>query len=125
MENPAPNALEGRRILIVEDEMILALALEDLFLSQGAVVLGPLSTVARVFRHLAADRPDCVSLDMNLNGESSLPITHELRRLAIPFVIVSGYGELYAEQPQLEGIPFLRKPFADEDLLMALRSVLS
>ena len=124
MQTEAANPLEGRRILVVEDEMILALAVEELLGTHGVEVLGPLSSVSRVLDFLGSERPDCVTLDMNLKGDFSLPIAETLNRLDIPFVIVSGYIQSHAEDPQLRNAPFLRKPFADEELIAALHSVL-
>ncbi len=69
MQAKSSNTLKGRRILIIEDEMLVALALEELLISHDAEVLGPLSTVPKAFDFLNSDRPDCVTLDMNLKGE--------------------------------------------------------
>lgn len=119
------NPLQGRRILVVEDELLVALALEDLLILHRAEVLGPLSTVPRVLRFLESERPDCVTLDMNLKGQMTLPIAEDLSKRAIPFVVVSGYLQSYPESPKIRRAPFLRKPFTEDDLISALHSVLN
>ncbi len=124
MQAEKRNPLKGSRILVVEDEMLLAMALEDLLLDHEAEVLGPLATVERALKFLAADQPDCVTLDMNLKGELSLPIAEDLIRRAIPFVVVSGYAQNYPQHAELRAAPFLRKPYSDDDLVAALRSIL-
>jgi two-component SAPR family response regulator len=125
MQASSPNPLQGRRILIVEDEMLVALALEDLLILHGVEVLGPVSTVPRALKFLKSNRPDCVTLDMNLKGELSIPVAEDLSKRAIPFVIVSGYVQSYPETPDIRAAPFVRKPFVEDDLIAVLHSILN
>src|SRR5574341_760011 len=85
-------ALRGQRILIVEDEWLVAIELQALLEQQGGVVLGPVNTVARALRLLDHERPDVALLDLNLNGQRSTPVASALSVQGVPFVVVTGYG---------------------------------
>lgn len=116
--------LSGRRILVVEDEMLLAMDLEDALTSHGAEVLGPVSSITQALALLADQRPDAATLDMNLGGKSSLPVADDLVERKIPFVVVSGYSETYASQPSLRGVAFVKKPYDSALLFRAIGAVL-
>ena len=113
-----------RRILVVEDEMLLAMMLEDMILDLGHEVVGPALNLADALA-LARDEPlDCAILDLNLGrGVLSTPVAELLRKRNIPFVLSTGYGA----DPQLEGIGhahLLGKPFASEDLRTVLNAMI-
>ena len=116
--------LSGRRILVVEDEVLLAMDLEDALASHGAEVLGPVSSIAQALALLADERPDAVTLDMNLGGASSLPVADDLVERKIPFVVVSGYSDTYAKEPSLKDAPFVKKPYDPALLFRAISTVL-
>jgi CheY-like chemotaxis protein len=116
--------LEGLRILIVEDEMLLALDLEELLGSWGAKVLGPVSNVPKALALLLDEKPDAATLDMNLSGVSSLPIAIELAARKIPFVVVSGYNNADTRDDAFQNARFVNKPFKDSELLTAFDAVL-
>ncbi|MFH5926627.1 response regulator [Roseomonas xinghualingensis] len=112
-------SLAGRRVLVVEDETLVAMLVEDTLADAGVIVLGPVATVAESLALLEKERPDLAVLDMNLAGETSEPVAEALMRLSVPFVIASGYGA--AGLPQmLASVPVLAKPYAPEDLTAAL-----
>lgn len=107
-------ALTGRRILIVDDEMLLAMALEDGLTALGCVtVIAP--RVAKALQLIAAESFDGAMLDVNVAGEPIYPIAQELSRRGIPFVFVTGYD---AARLRIEyrDRPILRKPFGMEAL---------
>ena len=85
--------LEGRRILVVEDEYLLA---EDLRLdlqAAGAVIIGPVGTVKDALRAVAAaERIDGALLDINLGGEMVYPVGDLLSERGVPFVFTTGYN---------------------------------
>ena len=112
-------SLTGRRVLVVEDETLVAMLVEDTLADAGVVVLGPVATVAEALAMLEQDRPDLAVLDLNLAGETSEPVADALMRLEVPFVVASGYGAAGLPQ-RLAGIPVLAKPYAPEDLTAAL-----
>ena len=92
-------------MLVVEDEMLLAMDIEALLKEQGCEVLEPACSVKRALAVIEAGQPDAASLDMNLNGESSAPIAAALRERNIPFVIVTGYTEKHREDPMFATRP--------------------
>ena len=112
-------SLAGRRVLVVEDETLVAMLVEDTLADAGVVVLGPVATVAEALSLLGAQRPDLAVLDLNLAGETSEPVADRLIAMEVPFVVASGYGAAGLPQ-RLSGIPVLAKPYAPEDLTAAL-----
>lgn len=89
---PQPLAPYSSRVLLVEDEPLVAMELASAFERAGFAVLGPVSSVSKALALL--DRSDCDAavLDVNLGHETSEPIAHRLALLQIPFVVVSGYS---------------------------------
>lgn len=116
-------ALAGKRILIVEDEMIVAMLIEDILTDQGATVVGPAARVARALDLLGQSEVDAALLDVNLAGEMTTPVAEELRRRGIPFAFATGYG--VAGVPDgFAGQPLLQKPFQEHDLNRIMAQVL-
>lgn len=111
------NGLQGRRILIVEDECLLAMELQTLLEQQGCIVLGPVNTGARTLALLRTERPDAVLLDIDLNGERTTRVASVLSAKGVPFVIVSGYGRFTLSDPELRGAPHIDKPIHHRILL--------
>ncbi|MEX2642716.1 MAG: response regulator [Acetobacterales bacterium] len=118
-----PEALQGRRVLIVEDELLVAMELENLLQQSGCTVLGPANSVARAMALLERERPDVVLLDLNLNGEAANPVAATLSRQGLPFVVVSGYSPAQSNAPELAGAPRVGKPGDRHRLLHALSLV--
>jgi DNA-binding response OmpR family regulator len=111
-------------VLIVEDELLVAMDVEAILLDASLQVLGPVPDVRRALSLLEKTIPDAVCLDMNLNGSPSTPIAEDLKRRDIPFVIVTGYSDRNVTNPAFEGAPIVHKPFSASDLLAAIRTVL-
>ncbi len=109
----------ARRVLIVEDETIVAMLIEDMAAELGYEIAG-LASRAETALQLARDlRIDCAILDMNLNGQDSYPIAELLNARGVPFVFATGYST--AELPAtLRNVPILQKPFERGDLERAL-----
>jgi CheY-like chemotaxis protein len=84
--------LLGIRILLVEDEFLLANELASYFSDCGATVLGPVSSVSRARRYI--DLADGAVLDIDLNGETVFPLADELSNRGIPFVFFSGNDQI-------------------------------
>jgi DNA-binding response OmpR family regulator len=120
-DSPDPR---GLRLLVVEDNPLVAMELIDELSDRGHRIAGSAATVPQALRLIEElkDGVDAAILDANLGGQAAAPIAESLRRARIPFVIASGYGaaELrrlgYAE-------PALCKPFATRELERALRAV--
>jgi DNA-binding response OmpR family regulator len=113
-------SLEGVRVLLVEDEYLVASLIEEMLEIAGCIVTGPIPRLAQAVD--AADREACDAavLDVNLAGERIYPVADILSRRNIPFVFVTGYGVLpgeYANRPRL------CKPFKMADLLGTLSDI--
>ena len=122
LPNPAPVSLSGRHILIIEDEMLIALALADMVSALGCthVLVGRYGKALA----LATTEPfDAAILDMNLNGAASYPIAEALNSRGIPFVIATGYG-LDGIEPAYRDRPMLPKPYLAEQVEVALLKAL-
>jgi CheY-like chemotaxis protein len=118
----APAVLAGRRILIVEDEMLIALALADMVTALGCTSV----LAARVGKAvaLAMTQPfDGAILDMNLAGEAGYPIADELAKRDIPFVIATGYDAEGIEAGYRDR-PMLPKPYFAAQVEAVLLKVL-
>jgi two-component SAPR family response regulator len=102
--------LAGRRILVVEDEFLLAMELEALLKRHGCLVLGPVPTVARALAILDRQVPEMALLDVNLRGERATTLAVALRDLGVPFVLITGYSERQLSEPELRAAPRLEKP---------------
>ena len=116
--NPA-DCLVDRRILIVEDEAMIAMLIEDVLASAGARVVGLAATVEEAISAVERDRPDAVTLDGNLRDRLSGPVAARLRELAVPFLLVTGYVDRALADPELARAPCLEKPFTATSLLDA------
>jgi CheY-like chemotaxis protein len=117
----ADAALEGRRVLVVEDEVLVAMDLESELERCGCVVLGPAPTVARALALIDRERPDVAMLDLNLGGQPATPIVEALEAQGVPYVVVTGYG---ARGPELPDAPLLAKPVSYRQLIDVISQVL-
>jgi CheY-like chemotaxis protein len=113
------SAVSERRILVVEDEALVAMLVEDALLDAGFGLIGPARTVAQAFDLLATERPDAAVLDLNLAGENSLSVADRLADLGIPFVVATGYGAA-GLPPRHSLVPVLPKPYDPADLTATL-----
>ena len=85
-------ALEGIRVLIVEDEFLVATLIEDMLTSAGCVVSGPIPRLAEALDAVDCGTFDAAVLDVNLGGDRVYPVADALSRRNVPFVFVTGYG---------------------------------
>ena len=112
-------SLGGKRILVVEDEYILANDLADFLQAQGAIVVGPVGTVDAALRLVALEQPEAAVLDVNLHARRVYPVADALIRLGAKIVFVTGYDELLMERAYI-GLPRCQKPIDKEALLKVL-----
>lgn len=119
------DALRGRRVLVVEDDPLIAMDLADLLAASGAEIVGPAPTVSAALAALGAGRPDAAVLDVNLRGERSTPVARELRDAGVPFVLASGYARAQLDEPELAEAPLVPKPVDHRLLLDRLVGLLS
>lgn len=110
-------SLPGRRVLVVEDEPLVAMLVQDILTDAGCVVVGPAAHLSEALRLARNGDLDAAVLDVNLSGDTTYPVAELLRDRAIPFVFSTGYGES-GIRPDFAGRPTIRKPF-DEKVLLA------
>lgn len=110
-------ALEGLRVLVVEDEPIVAMCLEDILETLGCVTIGPAARLAEGLALAQAGGLDAAILDINLGSERSTAIAALLRDLAVPFAFASGYG---AVPEGFESQALIEKPYRGHDIEAAL-----
>lgn len=84
--------ITGKRILVVEDEPLVAMLLEDMLLELGAYVVGPVGQVRDALALLNGEPVDAAVLDVNLGQERSDAIAVKLEAIGTPFVFATGYG---------------------------------
>lgn len=113
------SCLFERRILIVEDEAMIAMLIQDILESAGARVIGFVATVEDALEVIEQQRPDAVTLDGNLNDEMSGPVAARLDELNVPYLVVTGYVQRALADAQLADAPRLEKPFTAATLLQA------
>ena len=117
--------LQGLRVLIVEDELIIAMELEGLLRSLGCIPLEPVPNIGKALRTLADEPPDAALLDVNLQGERVTPVAEALQAKGIPFVLVTGYGNERLNEAALRDAVYLRKPVDASKLRRALAKVVA
>jgi PAS domain S-box-containing protein len=116
--------LNGIRVLIVEDEALLALEIQELLQSAGSTVIGTFSDLARAEQAARREAIDVAVLDTNLNGEMVYPLADDLVVRGIPFVFVTGYGTSNLPE-RFRSMPQVAKPFDPESLTDELQRMMS
>ena len=114
--------LQGCKVLIVEDEFLVASLLQEILETAGCIVAGPIPRVAEAVDAADHETYDAAILDINVAGYRIDPVADALSRRSVPFVFVTGYstGALPAEYADR---PRLCKPFRIADLLGTLASL--
>lgn len=125
-DKPAPcSPGAGVSVLVVEDEMLIALDVQMMLQDNGYTVLGPAGTVEGALRLLDDMRPDVAVLDGNLRGRPVVPVAQRLRDLRIPFVLSSAYDILAFDGCEaLAGAENVGKPVTESRLIAALQRAL-
>jgi len=115
--------LEGLNILLVEDEMMVAMLLQYLLEDAGCNVIcaGHLEQATLLAREQDLD---AAVVDVNLHGEHSYPVADSLAARGIPFVFATGYGDVDLRS-LYPGRPVLHKPYKPDDLIAALSAVIT
>ena len=117
------DSLAGRRILVVEDEMLIASLIEELLENFGCEVVACVARPAQALKAIEGVDIDAALLDLNLGGQDGSAVAVRLDERGIPFVFATGYGG-EAVEGRFAGHPVLTKPFSPAQLYDALRSVL-
>ena len=121
----APNLekLQGLRILVAEDELLVLLVLENMLREIGCEVVGPVATVDAALDAISRGGIDGALLDMNLHGRRITPAVEELVARGVPFLLCTGYGRSPREEPVIRDAPRLTKPFNLENLRTAVGAI--
>jgi DNA-binding response OmpR family regulator len=107
--------MAGCRVLIVEDETMIALMIEDTLRDEGYEIVGPTGKLETALRLADEEKPDVAILDVSIRGGKVYPVAERLLVLGIPFVLASGYGD-WALPESLRDQPRLTKPFTTAQL---------
>jgi two-component SAPR family response regulator len=122
MESHEPISLRNQRILIVEDQYLIAADLSRALARLGGVVVGPVASAEAARTELADAEIDLAFLDVNLDGQMVFPLADELERRGIPFIFVTGHDATVL--PQRFGTKLrLAKPFTVQSVEEAVRQV--
>ena len=109
----------GLRVLVVEDEMMVALLLETMLIDLGHQVAGPVARLEKGLEVIEREVIDLAVLDVNINGREVYPIAEALEARSVPLIFATGYGST-GLHPAYSGHPVLQKPYRREDLRVAI-----
>jgi CheY-like chemotaxis protein len=112
------------RVLLVEDEIMVALLLEEMLAELDFEVVGPVARLDRAVEMAQLQALDLALLDVNLNGKETYPVAEALAAREIPLVFVTGYGRGTLRAPYRDR-PTLQKPFRRDDLRELVAEVCS
>lgn len=110
------------RVLVVEDENLIALLVEDMLAELGHDVIGPVARLNKALEMARREALDVAILDVNINGEDTYPVAAVLAARSIPFVFATGYARQRLPEPYCDA-PLLQKPFMQSDLQKAFAEV--
>ena len=116
--------LSNRKVLVVEDEMMIAMLIEDMLDEFGCKLVGPATNVPRALELIGKEKVDVAVLDLNLDGKDTYAIADALRQKNVPFIFATGYGST-GMRPEYGDRPVLQKPFQAKDLEIALADALA
>lgn len=109
------------RVLLAEDETLVAAEIEEILLEIGCEVVGPVATVAEIERLAVSERLDGAVLDVNLRGTHVFRALPVLLQRGVPVILSSGYEDRSLYPEEFRELPLLVKPYEAEDLARAVR----
>jgi len=118
------DGLAGKRILVVEDESLVAMLIETILEDLGCAPIGPAASVEEGLGLVNGETAiDAALLDVNVGGQQVFPVAEALAARGVPFVFSTGYGE--AGLPDSwRGRPTLQKPFTEDAVRTAICAAL-
>lgn len=116
--------LDGKRVLVLEDEPLISMMTEDMVVDLGGIVVGPYASLDALSAALDDGLDfDVALLDVNVNGTRSTSVAPAIAARGKPIVFCSGYDETGIEA-EWRATPRLRKPFSEKDLAVMIGEVL-
>lgn len=122
-EARANGALQGRRILVVEDSPLIATVLEDMLSGLGCIVVGPTGNMAFAVALARNEALDGAIIDLNIRGGKVYPVAEVLRERDVPFLLASGYAD-WTLRDDFKDRPRLTKPYSAETVEQKLTDLL-
>jgi len=116
--------LSNRKVLVVEDEMMIAMLIEDMLDELGCTLVGPATNVPRALDLIDKEQVEVAVLDLNLDGQDTYAIADALQRKNLPFIFATGYGSAGLRK-EYGNRPVLQKPFQISELETALVEALA
>ena len=116
------SGLSGKRILVVEDEPLVAAMIEDMLIELGATVVGPAFSIAQALLLAKDGNFDAAVLDVNVRNERIDPVADVLRSRLVPLVFATGYGR--GATLTAGNAPIIDKPYSHDKLQTALHRAL-
>jgi CheY-like chemotaxis protein len=113
-----------RRVLIVEDEMLVSMLIEDALTAIGVEIAGTVGTLEEAMTQAHNGGFDCAILDVHLHGREVFPVAEILKARGLPFIFATGYGESGLPE-RYRACPVLQKPFMPAELEHVLATVLA
>ena len=114
----------GCRVLVVEDDMLIAVAIEEVLHALDCQVVGPVASLEKALKLAQGETFDVAILDVTIRGGKIYPVAELLLARGIPFVFASGYGD-WALPEALRDQPRLMKPFTATELEEQIRLLCS
>lgn len=111
-----PPAALGCKILLIEDEALVAMQLKLDLEEDGHTVIGPIAQLSEALRTAAESEFDIALIDINLGADNSAPVAEILDRRNVPFAFTTGYNDLIFMPPPLRNYPHLTKPYSLADV---------
>jgi light-regulated signal transduction histidine kinase (bacteriophytochrome) len=117
--------LANTRVLILEDQLVIAVGLEQMLASAGIDEVFTASSETEALRLIATQQLDVAVLDVNLGTGTSMAVAEELMRRQIPFLFATGYGDSISIPVHFKQAPVLQKPYDAASVLRHLQNLLS
>jgi DNA-binding NarL/FixJ family response regulator len=115
-----PTELDGLKILVLEDNFLVAEQICDVLIESGCEVVGPAADLDRGWRALADVELNGALLDINLAGSFSFPIAAYLTERGVPFIFLSGYDDISVLPREYRAVPRISKPLDPAELVSAI-----
>jgi DNA-binding NarL/FixJ family response regulator len=116
--------LAGRRVLLVEDEFLVAMDVESMLERAGCAAIGPAARLEQAMTLARGEAIDAAVLDVNLNGTPVFPVAKALSERGIPFLFTTGCDGA-SIPPAFQAVPRLQEPFGEDDLIHGLKAVMN